>query len=148
MGNLIKYPFEITTRTANITTSKVIWNSKISTRGTRYMCASAGNFYLATLLDRLECMRIPIELVPQEFIDANNLASKIKNGYIYMKIIRGIYGLPQSGVLANKLLKQNDSKNMITTKSTTHSRTFHTQDLPNMVYTIVVDDFGVQYIGK
>ena len=83
------------------------------------MCADAGNFYLETPLDYPEYTRIPVELVPQEFIDADNLASKIKNGYIYMKIIRGINGLPQSGVLANKLLKKNDSKNMITTKSTT-----------------------------
>ena len=74
------------------------------------MCGDAGNFYLATPLDRPEYMRIPIELIPQEFIDAKNLADKIKMvngvGYIYMKIIRGIYGLPQAGVLANKLLKK------------------------------------------
>ena len=75
-GNLIKYPFELTTRTADITTSKIMWNSTISTHNTRYMCADAGNFYLATPLDRPEYMRIPIELVSQEFIDANNLASK------------------------------------------------------------------------
>ena len=50
------------------------------------MCADAGNFYLATPLDRPEYMRILVELVSQEFIDANNL--------------------PQSGVLANKLLKK------------------------------------------
>jgi hypothetical protein len=42
------------------------------------MCADAGNFYLTTPLDHPEYMRIPVELVPQEFIDANNLASKIK----------------------------------------------------------------------
>jgi hypothetical protein len=92
-------------RIADITTSKVVWNSTISTRGARYMCADAGNFHLATPLDCPEYMIIPVELVPQEFTDTNNLASKIKNGYIYMKIVRGIYGLPQAGVLANKLLK-------------------------------------------
>ena len=90
-GNLIKYPFELTTRTADITTSKIMWNSTISTHNARYICVDAGNFYLATPLDHPEYMRIPIELVPQEFIDANNLASKIKNGYLYMKIVRGIY---------------------------------------------------------
>ena len=30
-GNLIEYPFELTTRTADVTTSKVMWNSVIST---------------------------------------------------------------------------------------------------------------------
>ena len=101
-GDLINYPFELTTRTANITTSKVLWNSTTSTCGARYMCVDAEIFYLATPLDCPEYMRIPIELVPQEFIGATKLVSKIKNGYIYMKTIRGIYGLPQSGVLANK----------------------------------------------
>ena len=99
-------PFGLTIQTTDNTTSKIMWNSTISTQGTRYMCADAGNFYLATSLDHPEYMRIPVELVRQEFIDANNLASKIKNGYIYMKIICGIYGLPQSGMLAIKLLEK------------------------------------------
>ena len=33
-GNLIKYPFELTTRTADLTTSRILWNSVISTPGT------------------------------------------------------------------------------------------------------------------
>ena len=55
-GNLITYPFELTTRTADITTSKIMWNSTISTPGARYMAADAGNFYLVTPLDRPEYM--------------------------------------------------------------------------------------------
>ena len=51
-GNLISYPFELTTCTADLTTSKLLWNSTISTRGARYMCEDAKNFYLATPLDR------------------------------------------------------------------------------------------------
>ena len=34
-GNLIDCPFECTTRTVDVTTSKIIWNSVISTRGAR-----------------------------------------------------------------------------------------------------------------
>ena len=30
-GNLINYPHELTTRTADLTTSKIIWNSVLST---------------------------------------------------------------------------------------------------------------------
>ncbi|KAL7545763.1 hypothetical protein ACHAWF_009116 [Thalassiosira exigua] len=30
----------------------------------------------------------------------------VKNGYIYMEISKGMYGLPQAGVWANKLLKE------------------------------------------
>ena len=32
-GNLIKYLYELTTRTADLTTSKIMWNSVISTPG-------------------------------------------------------------------------------------------------------------------
>ena len=34
-GNLINYPGKLTTRTANITTAKLLWNSVISTLGAR-----------------------------------------------------------------------------------------------------------------
>ena len=38
-GNLIDYPYELTTRTADITTSKVMWNSVISMPGANYAVA-------------------------------------------------------------------------------------------------------------
>ena len=37
-GNLIIYPGELTTRTADITTSKIMWNSVLSTKNAKYMC--------------------------------------------------------------------------------------------------------------
>ena len=37
-GNLIKYPGELKTRTTDVMTTKVMWNSVISTRNARYMC--------------------------------------------------------------------------------------------------------------
>ena len=69
-GNLFKnlYPGELTTRTSDLTTSKCMWNSVISTKGARYMCGYCSNFYLATPLERHQYMRIPIKLIPQEFI--------------------------------------------------------------------------------
>ena len=105
-GNLIDYSGKLSTRTSDITTSKLMWNSTISTHKARYMCPDAVNFDLATPLDRPEYMGIEAKLVPQAFIDTNNLSSKIYKGHIYMKILRRLYGLPQSGILANKLLKK------------------------------------------
>ncbi len=61
--------------------------------------------YLDTPLDRFEYMRMPIALIPDKVIDFYNLRPKIKNGFIYMEIRKGMYGLPQAGILANKLLK-------------------------------------------
>ena len=43
-GNLIKYPGELTTRTADLTTSKVIWNSVLSTKVAKFMGINIKNF--------------------------------------------------------------------------------------------------------
>ena len=37
-GNFIIYPGKLTTRTADITTSKILWNSVLSTKNAKYMC--------------------------------------------------------------------------------------------------------------
>jgi hypothetical protein len=36
-GNLIQYPRDVSTRSADFTTSKCLWNSTISTEGAKYM---------------------------------------------------------------------------------------------------------------
>ena len=105
-GNLLDYPGELTTQTADLTTTKIMWNSVISTPDVRYMCFNVKNFYLCTPLERYKYTRIPINLIPQEFIDLYDLGSELKNGYVYIEIQQGMYGLPQAGILANKLLKE------------------------------------------
>jgi hypothetical protein len=37
-GNLIKHPFELTTRNDDIISSKIIWNSVLSTPQAKYIC--------------------------------------------------------------------------------------------------------------
>ena len=76
-GNLIDYPFELTTRTVELTTSKILWNSVISTPNAKYITADAKNFYLETPMEHFEYMRMPIKLIPQEFIDLYVLEPKV-----------------------------------------------------------------------
>ena len=61
--------------------------------------------YTLIPLGRPEYMRMAIKLIPQAIMDQYNLMPKVLNGFVYMEIIRGMYGLPQAGILANKLLK-------------------------------------------
>ena len=42
--------------------------------------------------------QIAVELIPQEFMDVYGLHDKVKNGYVYCEIVRGMYGLPQAGI--------------------------------------------------
>ena len=51
-------------------------------------------------------MIMPIKLIPQELIDLYDLNTKVENGYVYIEIQKGMYGLPQAGIFADKLLKE------------------------------------------
>ena len=54
-----------------------------------------------------EYMMIHIRLIPPEIIAHYNLNGLLyQYGCIYIEIIRGMYGLPQVGILANNLLAQ------------------------------------------
>jgi hypothetical protein len=37
-GNLINYPGELSTQTADLTSSKLMWKTILSTEGAKYMC--------------------------------------------------------------------------------------------------------------
>ena len=142
-GNLIEYLGELTTCTADLTTT---WNSVISTRNAQYICADVKNFYLCTPLERYKYMRIWINLIPQEFINLYNLGSKVLNGYVYIEIQKSVYGLLQARILANQLLKEQLLKNDYFEVPHTPGLFWH-KTRP-VWFTLVVDDFGIKYMEK
>ena len=80
-GNLIKdYPGELTTRTADLTTSKILWNSILSTEGAKFMGLDIKSFYLTATLDRYEYMKMPIDMFPEHIIQQYNLRKHVKKG--------------------------------------------------------------------
>ena len=105
-GNLINYPGELTMQTANLTTSKLMWNSVLSTKGAKYMCLDIKNFYLTAPLDWYEYMKMPLSLFPTWTKEQYNLDKLAKNRFVYVEMRRAVWGLPQAGILANKLLRK------------------------------------------
>ena len=86
--------------------AKVFFNSTISTLGAKFFGIDIKNFYLNTPLDRFENMRLPLNLILAEIIQRYSLHNSQHNGWIYIEIQKGMYGLSQTGMLANKLLTQ------------------------------------------
>jgi hypothetical protein len=62
--------------------------------------------FLETPLNQFEYMKLPIAILPNNIIKHYQLQVKVLDGYVYMEIRKEIYGLPQAGILANKLLKE------------------------------------------
>ena len=145
-GNLIKYPGELTTRTADLTTSNILWNSVISTEDAKFAALDVGNFYLVTLLERYEYMRLPLKHFSQHTINQYNLLENAKNGWVYVKIRKAIYGLPQAGKLANNQLKKHlGPAGYYEVAPTPDLYTYVTRPIQ---FSLVVDDFGVKYVSK
>ena len=77
-GNLISYPGDLTTRTAELTTSKILWNSMLSTENGKYMCIDIRFFYLCTPIDRYEYTNLPLSVFPQHIKQKYDLEIKAK----------------------------------------------------------------------
>lgn len=91
-------------------------------------------------------MRMPLDVIPEYIIDQYDLKRKAKYGYIYTKILKGTYGLPQAGILAKKLLRKQLPKHG-------YHKVAHTPSLLKQIWRLIalilmVDDFGVKYFGE
>jgi hypothetical protein len=144
-GNLIKYDGDVSTRSADLTTSKCLWNSVISTTGAKYMCLDVNNFYLGTSMEHFEYLRIPIQLIPLEIITQHALLPLVSDGHIFLEVQKGIYGLPQAGILANLLLAKRLAPHGNRQTKSTPGLWAHVT-LP-VTFSLVVDDFVVKYEG-
>jgi hypothetical protein len=116
-GDRINYPGKVAAPTAEMLVAKMLFNSVISTKGAQFMTMDISNFYLMTPLHCANFIQIKISDIPDEVIREYKLREKAtKNRSIYIRAKRGMYGLPQAGLLANKLLK-NASTNTDTGKA-------------------------------
>ena len=61
-------------------------------------------------MKRYEYMFIYIKDIPPDIVKQYNLNKIAINGKLYVEIFKGMYGLPQAGILANELLQNNLAK--------------------------------------
>jgi hypothetical protein len=91
-------------------------------------------------------MVINLSSLPQETIDKYDLIELAHDGKVYIEIQKGMYGLPQAGILANELLQHNLAKDGYQPTKYTHGLWKH--GTCSLSFLLVVDDFGVKYVGR
>jgi hypothetical protein len=77
------------------------------------------NYYVGTPLPRYEYTRMLLSRFPEEIVDKYNLRALAVNGWVYIEVRKGMYGLKQAGLLANQLLK-NAWHHLVTIPPGTH----------------------------
>ena len=97
-------------------------------------------------MNEYEYMTIPLSSLPQHTVVQYDLNKHAQNGQVYLKMWRAIYGLPQAGALANNQLKNFLAPTGYYTFAHTPGIWRHTTRL--IQFSLVVDYFGVKYVGK
>ena len=96
-------------------------------------------------MDEPEYVRIKFKDIPQEFADEYNLKEYVHNGWVYFEIVKGCYGLPQAGRLANDLLRERLAKEGYYEAETPGLWKHASRPIQ---FVLVVDDFFVEYVGR
>ena len=144
-GSNIVHPGYVGTPTGSLDLVKLIINSVLSQRNAKFVCFDIKNFYLGTPLNQFEYVHGRFNEILQEFINKYNIASDNSYGWTYFEILKGCYGLLQSGKLDNDLLRKYIAKHGYYECATTPVLWRH-QWSP-ITFVLLVDDFGVEYVG-
>ena len=105
------------------------------------------DFYLNTPMARPEYMRLKLSNIPNHVIEYQKLREKAtKDGYVYVQIGKGMYGLPQAGIIAQELLQK--QLNATGYRQSAIIPGFWKHDWRPIAFALCVDDFGVKYIGR
>ncbi len=145
-SNFLHYPGDCGTPTIDMITIKLYLNIVISTKNACYCTIDPKDFYLNTPMDRPEYMRMKISNLPPNFVKAYNLIDLAANdGTIYIKIQKGMYGLPQAGILAQNLPEKRLNQHGYHQSKVTPGLWKH--DCRPLLFTLCVGDFGIKYVG-
>ena len=92
-GNKLTYNGPVYTPTADLTTSKLHWNSVLSTRYGKYLIVDVKNLYLKNPTKKEEYYKTAVKIIPQYIIDKHDLNNNQSDGYIYARVENEMYGL-------------------------------------------------------
>ena len=90
-------------------------------------------------MQRYEYMFINIKDIPEDIVKQYKLTEIENNGKVYVEIRKGMYGLPQAGILANKLLQQNLAQ--FGYYQCKHTPRLWRHETRPIMFVLVVDDF-------
>ena len=82
-GNRLEYQGKVSTKTAGLTTIKLLLKSVISSIWAKFMTADLKNFYLNTPMEEPEYMKIPVRLIPDEIKLEYKVSEFEHAGYVY-----------------------------------------------------------------
>ena len=148
-GDRLVYDDDAASPAASLLETKLLLNSTISdaSKGARFMTLDIKDFFLQTVMERPEYMRIHSKYFLQEMREKYKIDSIIApDGYVYCKIKRGMYGLKQAARLAYDKLRENLKMHGYSPDK--YSPNIWVHEHHSTKFCLCVDDFGVKYTSQ
>ena len=148
-GDRLTCNYDTGSPAANLLETKLLVNSIISDAhtGARFFSADIQNYFLATPMDQPEYMRVKYKYFPADIRKRYQLDNIVTvDGYIYIRINKGMYGLKQAALLAyNNLKRCLAPHGYAPVPGTVGLWNHHTRPIQ---FCLCVDDFGIKYSHK
>ena len=144
-GDRINYPGEVSARTADMEVVKILLNSVVST-DSHWMSIDIVDYYLNTPLPRPEYLRVHRRFLPLDIVRRYNLQQYFVDDHVLMAVHKGMYGLPQAGLLAQERLIKHLALSGY--HQCPQVPCLFKHDSNGVAFTLVVDDFGIKYTDK
>lgn len=144
-GDKLDYPGDPGAPAASLTETKLVVNSVISTPGAKFMTADIKDYFLNNPMEYYEYMKIQIKWIPEEIILQYGLREVVDaDGYVYVEIRKGMYGLKQAARIAyDRLVKLLGHHGYYPIR---HCPGLWKHKMLATVFALCVDDFGIKYL--
>jgi hypothetical protein len=130
-GNLVNYPNDCSTPTADIITVKILLNSIVSTLNAKFMTIDLKDFYLMTPMSRYEYFRMKLDLFPEDIIEEYNLKDITdSDGNIFAKSNAACTAFPRPA-FSHKNSSRNASSSPGTVRARSPRDIGHTHGAPS-----------------
>jgi hypothetical protein len=141
-GDRLDNSGDVATSTADIITFKILINSTLFTTYEAMMMMDMKNYYVGTQLPCYEYTRMLLSRFPEEIVEKYNLKALAVDGWVYIEIRKGMYGLNQAGLIANQLLQKRLEPFGYYTAQHTPGLWLH--KTWQIAFSLIVDDFAVK----
>ena len=146
-GDRLDFPYDVISPSVLMSNSTPHINSTIYEAhiSSHYLGIDISKFYLDINMPYHQYMQVHPSKIPKEIWDKYNI-NIAPDGFVYLKILKGMYGLKEAGVLAfNKMVKALDPHVYKPMPNTTGLWRHKTR---NTTFSLCVDSFGVKYFSK
>ena len=145
-GDRLDYPHDPSSPAVSMFNAKLHINSTISDakKGARYLVVDIKNFYLGTPMNYYQYLRVKPDDIPQEIYNDPQYDIVVESdGYVYLEIRKGMYGLKEAGLITfNRLIAQLQPYGYHPMK---HTPGIWKHVSKPTTFALCVDDFNIKY---